>query len=29
MNQRDVTFLTNSFPRYYGRIDTTKIDIKY
>lgn len=22
-------FLSNAFPRYYGRISTTKIDIKY
>lgn len=29
MNQRDITFLTNSFPRYYGRVDTTQIDITY
>lgn len=22
-------FLSNAFPRYYGRISTTKVDIKY
>jgi hypothetical protein len=29
MNERDIKFLSLAYTRYYGRLDSTKIDIKY
>lgn len=29
MKERDARFLSMVFPRYYGRLDSAKVDIKY